>query len=447
MRNSKATGSVPFDRCPRRAVRRLLRGMPRRAGQALRFCRAPVIADPLHGASGKGRDGCMRILVSCQQSAQRHPIPAYDFWRQHFVCGLAEAGHEVLEVPGVDWAEGLAHPPGAARDLWRDRSWESVRAFVRAEQRQRPIDLFLGYLYPQQIEVKAIGDLQKMGIPCVNFFCDNVREFRSVPNEFRPFALHWVPEFEALPMYRAAGLAHVHAPMPCWTENNLRSVPTAETEPPTFVGSADILRRDLLSRASQAGAKFKVCGPGWAPSSLHGREPERSQTLTAMIANQFVTLRNHGATALLRKVESRIRPLSSASLPPDVIAAAPAHDTEYFRMIREATVCLGVNRVPTARHSSRAPLRYSRLRDIEAPMLGACYLTEWTEGLGHLFEVGTEIEAYRTPEELVAKLGELTADPKRRRAMRARAQRRALNEHCVPRSIARIAERLGLAAA
>jgi len=385
----------------------------------------------------------MRILVSCQQSAQRHPVPAYKFWRPYFVHGLEEAGHEALEVPGIDWAEGLVRPPGAALDLWRSRTWESVRAFARAELRQRPIDLFLSYLYPKQIEVGAIGDLQRMGIPCVNFFCDNVREFCNVPREYRPFALHWVPEFEALPMYRAAGLAHIHAPMPCWIPKNLRSVPATETEPATFIGSADILRRDLLSRASQAGARFKVRGPGWAPSSSNGREPARSWSLSGIIANQFVTLRSQGVMALLRKMESRIRPLYPAPLPLDIIAAAPAGDTEYSRIIREATVCLGINRVPTARHSNHAPLRYSRLRDIQGPMLGACYLTEWTEGLSYLFEVGSEIEAYRTPEELADKLDELTLDVERRRAMRARAQQRALNEHSVPCSIARIIHQLG----
>jgi hypothetical protein len=98
-------------------------------------------------------------------------------------------------------------------------------------------------------------------------------------------------------------------------------------------------------------------------------------------------------------------------------------------------------------NSNRKPLRYSRLRDIEAPMLGACYLTEWTEGLDCLFETGPEIETYRTAEELSVKLAELSADPERRRSMRRRAQRHALDKHCVPRSVARIAELLGLSAA
>jgi hypothetical protein len=387
----------------------------------------------------------MRILVSCLQGNRRHPIPAYAFWRSYFVRGLEEAGHDVLEVPGVDWAEGLAHGPGEeALQKWRERTWESVRRYVHAERRGRAVDLFLTYLYPQQIDAGAVADLQADGVPCVNFFCDNVREFRAVPVEFAPFALHWVPEFEALPMYRRAGLPHLHAPMPCWVPRHLRDVPTAETEPATFVGSADILRHDMLSRAVRAGASFTVRGEGWCDRAACQPAPLRPQNFAERLGNQVSTLRHHGLAGLWRKVESRIRPLRPPSLPARNIGAMPREQDEYFRLLREAAVCLGVNRVPTARHSNWRPLRYSRLRDIEAPMLGACYLTEWTEGVEQLFERGSEIETYRTADELSAKLSELQANPERRRIMRERAQRRALYDCSVSRTIARIGARVGL---
>jgi spore maturation protein CgeB len=107
-------------------------------------------------------------------------------------------------------------------------------------------------------------------------------------------------------------------------------------------------------------------------------------------------------------------------------------------------VTIGVNRVSTDRASDSRPLTYSRLRDIEAPMLGACHLTEWTEGLEHVYDPGDEIETYRTAEELAAKLAELRQDPERRRRLRERGQRRALAEHSVKRSIALITKRLGM---
>lgn len=75
-------------------------------------------------------------------------------------------------------------------------------------------------------------------------------------------------------------------------------------------------------------------------------------------------------------------------------------------------------------------------------MVGACYLTEWTAGLEELYDLGTEIETYRTPDELVGKVRELQRDRARRRVLRQRGQQRALGEHSVARSLKRIAQRL-----
>jgi hypothetical protein len=384
----------------------------------------------------------MRVLLSCLQSPKRHALAAYDFWRSHFLHGCREAGLECLEVPAIDWAEGLTYLPGDDLEAWRARTWDAVLAFARREHARRTIDFFLGYLYPAQIETPAIAELRRLGIPCVNFFCDNVREFRSVPAEFRLFDLHWVPEFEALPMYRRAGLPHVHAPMPCWVPPELRTAPVAETEPPTFIGSADDLRRDLFGHALQAGADFMVRGPGWVDQAGSGsRSRRKPRSIARLIANQWKVARNHGMSALLHKLENRRRPLNPPPIPADRVLPLVAPD-EYLRVSREAIVTIGVNRVPTARASDRLPLAYSRLRDIEAPMLGACYLTEQTAGLGELYELGAEIETYRTAEELAAKLDELTSDPPRRRSLRERGQRRALEEHSAARSLRRIAGRL-----
>ena len=383
----------------------------------------------------------MRILLSCLQSLKRHSLPAYGHWRHYFVEGLLEAGHEVLEIANVDWVEGLTYAPGRALDDWRTRTWEVVETFVRQEIAHRPIHLFVGYLYPDQVERSAIRELQRIGIPCVNFFCDNVREFVKPPAEYAPFALHWVPEFEALPMYREAGLPYVHAPMPCWISPGLRNESRLETEPATFIGSPDVLRRNLLGQALRGGADFVIRGNGWLADAA--TQSKQVRTVATLMRNQIDLVKRHGLDGLLTKIESRVRPLRPPSIEESRIAA-PLSDAEYFRVTREAMVTIGVNRVPTANRSPHRPLVYSRLRDIEAPMLGACYLTEWTEGLEHMYELGKEIETYRTPEELTSKLSELHSDPPRRGDMRERAQRRALADHTVGRSIERIREHLGL---
>jgi len=370
-------------------------------------------------------------------------MPRCEFWHRYFSQGCYEAEIEWGEVPGVDWAEGMLYAPGDELSAWRSRTWERTLHHVRRTRARRPVDFVLSYLYPQQIDVQGLSELQRLAGPCVNFFCDNVREFRRVPDEYRGFALNWVPEFEALPMYRGANVEHVHAPMPCWIPPELRSIPGLETEEPTFIGSADRLRRELIGLAAHAGARLIVRGEGWAEAVDELPRSAARRSLRKILGNQIDHVRAHGLIGMYRKVEQKLWPMTI--LPPAGASLRPSVSAdEYVRITREAVVTIGINRVPTAHASHRRPASYSRLRDIEAPMLGACYLTEWTQGLEHLYDLGAEIESYKTAGEMHAKISALRADPVRRRRLRERAQRRALSEHSVARSLRLIRERLGV---
>jgi len=386
----------------------------------------------------------VRVLLSCLQSKVQHPIPAYSFWKTYLKEGLREAGVEVMEVPEVDWAEGLIHKDGTKKlEAWRSRTWEITLQFARKHQKIAAIDFFLGYLYPSQVDVSAIRALQKLGVLCVNFFCDNVREFRKVPEAYAPFDLHWVPEYEALAMYQGAGLPHIHAPMPCWIPLHLRNVAKYETEPATFIGSADILRMGLLGEAITHGAELTLRGPGWGEPCKKSSASKSHAKSDSFLANQFALLRKHGLGAVVAKIANAIHPMRSQTISRNHFAPAVYGD-EYFRVTREAMVTVGVNRVPVTRRPLCSPLRYSRLRDIEAPMLGACYLTEHTEGLTKLYNLGEEIETYKSAEEMANKLKVLFGNPQKRASLRMAGQKRALSEHSVAASVRKIYERLGI---
>jgi spore maturation protein CgeB len=72
---------------------------------------------------------------------------------------------------------------------------------------------------------------------------------------------------------------------------------------------------------------------------------------------------------------------------------------------------------------------YSKLRDFETTMSGACLLTQATPEQPHLFEIGTDIEVYTSKEELLEKAKELLKSPTKRLAMRAKAREKSLALH------------------
>lgn len=381
----------------------------------------------------------MKILLACQQSPHVYAIPAYGFWRTYFVQGLREAGHEVVEVPDADWARGLLPLPPREHARWRDETWSRTLATARATP---GLDLFLGYLYPRQIEPAAVRTLRAAGLPAVNFFCDNVREYRRLPAEFAPFDLHWVPEQAALPLYAARGWNAVFAPMPCWVPPRFRQPQPATDEIArvTFIGRRDDLRANVLAGAARAGLPLAIHGGGWTPEPAGAARPPA--TWRDRLADWTDYLRRQGFAAAWRRLASRRSGGAAPAFDFGPWLYPSPSDDDYARLFVRSAVTLGINRYPDP--LAPVPPAYSRLRDIEAPMLGACYLTEWAPELPSLFEPGREIEIYRDGTELAAKAAALLADAPRRAALRRAGQRRALADHTVGRTLARLAGRLGL---
>jgi hypothetical protein len=212
---------------------------------------------------------------------------------------------------------------------------------------------------------------------------------------------------------------------------------------PSFIGSRDSQREVLFAEAIRLGADVQLRGPGWIGANATPANTG-SGSLLARLRNQREVARQFGLAGLLWKLSYRgRRRVTDDAFAGHVLPAV--FGDGYFDVTQQSTLTLGVNRYPSFHSAFSRPDTYSRLRDVEAPMLGACYLTEWTEGLDQMYDLGTEIDTYRSPAEMVERLRVLSGDETRRSAMRRAGQRRALAEHSVPRTIERIGAELGVA--
>lgn len=381
------------------------------------------------------------ILLSFLQDSgeQPHNIPAYRFWTFYMKNGLTEAGLKWGEIPGVDWAAGLA---GGENELsvlkWRELAWEKTLKYIK--ENLKNIDFFLCYLYPRQIDISAIKEIRKLGVPCVNFYCDNVREFTKLPDEFKIFDLMWVPEFDALTMYEKANINHIHLAMPVWVSPEYRTSPENEGTCISFIGSKDDLRERFFSQAISKGLPLEIRGSNWLAATDH-EMTFNSSGKGIKIRNQVNLLKKIGLRALLIRHLKRFEKPDGFIVPGRNIFEKPDFE-EYVKITRESLITLGFNEVPTYKSFDKFPLTYSRLRDLEAPMLGACYLTEFTAGLSQLYELGREIETYATVDELIFKCNELAKSKHKRQELRFLGQKKALYAHSIPESLKMIRARL-----
>ncbi|MGD1918594.1 MAG: glycosyltransferase, partial [Pleurocapsa sp.] len=70
-----------------------------------------------------------------------------------------------------------------------------------------------------------------------------------------------------------------------------------------------------------------------------------------------------------------------------------------------------------------------RLRDFEAPMCRSCYLTGYTDEIAEFYELGKEIDTYRTQEELADKTKYYLNNPSEAEKLREAGYQRALRDH------------------
>ncbi|MBS1527504.1 MAG: glycosyltransferase family 1 protein [Bacteroidetes bacterium] len=284
-----------------------------------------------------------------------------------------------------------------------------------------------------------------MGIPCVNFFCDHVREFRKLPDEFGAFNNNWVPEYKAVKLYTDAGYPFINLPMPMWVEPKYRVLREEANRQITFIGSKDMQRILLLERLAkqEPAIPLAIYGAGWNDSD-NGAQPSEippDYTLKKKIKFNKDFIRNQGIAPFIRKIKYRKMTFGTPALLNAKTHCSPTFET-YNELIAGSMISLGINRYESFHYPIYKPNSYSRLRDIEAPMLGACYLTEYTEGLEELYDLDNEIMAYLDAEDLYMKIKQLQADPAKRKSLKMHGQKKALGKHNIPSSLNIILQRV-----
>ncbi|MBC6112161.1 glycosyltransferase [Pedobacter fastidiosus] len=377
----------------------------------------------------------MKIFLSFLQSKIQHNISAYSFWEYYIKNGIVEAGHTWVEAEDVDWAYGLVPQTEESLLRWKSQVWEKTLLYLKANG----ADVFLSYLYPNQIDEQAINEIKKMGVLSVNFFCDNVRNFKKIPKIFGVFDNNWVPEYKALAMYKKAGIPAMHLPMPMWVEPQYRKPLSIENGNLSFIGSRDIQRQlffeDFFNEHTDL--LIDIYGATWLTNEE--KPIQTKSSFTTKTINQLSFIKKFGLSAFINKLKSRqaFQPLSNQL---KIMLKPKPNHADYIKITRESNIVIGINRYPSFRYPVSKPDSYSRLRDLEAPMLGACYLTEWTEGLDQLYEIGKEIEVFTDTTSLKDKIEELNADALKRKQLRDNGQKRALNDHSIPVSLGKLLE-------
>lgn len=378
------------------------------------------------------------VFLCCMQSNKYQGLASsdYNFWRENFKLSLENLGCNVLEPHGFDFIEPFFHSDDS--DWYKHRRVQlsdHLYDFVVKTHKNIGIDLFLSYFFATHVTPEFLTAIRDLGIPVVNFFCDNMRDFDLVRPLASSVTLNWVPEIDAIAKYKLINAPAIYLPMAVNTDF-YKTTHEAELNQVSFIGSADYLRMHVLQPMIKTSIPLRIYGNGWRNETELSNSPHNTQAsngtkmlgFLAKYKKRLNYLMHLGPIQAGRYVRAQMRSVKAKPLFKEV-ASPPVSHRDYVKILGSSMVTLGINRCPNLNYPLHQPLRYSRLRDFEAPLTGACYLTEHCSDLENLFDIGTEVLSYRDSMELIEKTLILLKDKCLRQKLRQNGHEAITSRH------------------
>ncbi len=221
-------------------------------------------------------------------------------------------------------------------------------------------------------------------------------------------SLNWFPERAADARYRALGRPVLCRPYAVHPAALPQAVCETAEHALGFVGAPTGNRVLRLAGLRLFGCATEVRGEGWQRSHAAPAPPRPLS----------------GDRRVRGRLSERILVRTLRALVRD--GARPLADDEMAPFLSRCRVVLGLNE---GRDSQGTYRSYLKLRDVEFPGYGCCYLTQHNEDVQHAFEVGREVLTFRSAAEAASLVRWSVRHPEDARAIGHAGRRRVLAEH------------------
>lgn len=384
----------------------------------------------------------MRIFIAVRHAQDPSAFHS-TLWSRNFYPAIRDLGHTLVES-GVDLepASRFMQIPGnftAEERAVRGRITERIVDEVKTAHKEAPIDLFLSYFYNAHFEPGGFEAIHDLGIPTVNFYCNSMYQFELADDMARAATWAWHAERPARSRYLDAGAN------PVWVQMGANPRTYYPIENPDrkkkacFVGRKYADRDRLVAALVRADVPVDVYGSGWGTGSArssadatthlgrHHSAPGSLQAYWDVIAEN---LRQDGiAGGIARTVRQWAYRRKSQQLHNFIAPVLRGYADDITETFNAYEVVLNFSNVWADGRTGSALVPHVRMRDFEAPMCRACYLTGHTDEIEAFYEIGTEIDTYASADELVDKTQYYLDHPEAAEALRAAGYKRAMRDH------------------
>lgn len=347
----------------------------------------------------------MKIFYASSNNANIWDTPFSNIWNYNLYMTLTKMCNVVLPTFDIQdqfnecFGINNNRTPSDARNYY---SYKLLEDIVN-EEKKGHIDLFFSYYYSNCILPEVIDQIKNMGIKTTNFFCNNIHQFNLISEIAPHYDYCMVPEKEAINKYIDVGANPVHIQMAA-NPDIYKPYPLKRDFDVTFVGQNYLNRQEYIEYLINNKIDVRVWGPNWY-NALKSKP--------GFINNMLFK------TKLYRPV------LSNSSIGPIL------SDDDLIKMYSRSRISLNFSEVQVQdkNYGEGSIKRHIRLRDFEAPMSGAFYMTGYQDELKDYYKIDKEIVCYDTKEELMEKVKYYLKNPEEAEAVRKAGHDRALKDH------------------
>ena len=353
----------------------------------------------------------MRIYYASMDSANTSKIPESKIWYYNLFCTLNKK-HEVIRP---DFNVQDQHLKTVKTDDYRQKEKnkifysEKLLTHLETEDKKKKIDIFFSYFYNDSILPEVIQKIRNLGIITINFYCNSIHQFDNVSAIAPLYDYSMFPEKEAYDKYKKARANPVHIQMAAnpdfYKPYNLKQKFDA-----VFIGQSYLNRKDFIEYLYLNGINVHVFGPNWNKR---------------VFAPENILKNNDPVTKIKRKFG-----LYKSKIPEKNIGKSLS-DNDLIKMYSRSRISLNFSeQLITDNDQNKGTIkRYLKLRDFEAPMCRAFYMTGLQEELKEYYEIDKEIICYDTKEELLDKIKYYLAHQDEAEKIKIAGYNRALKDH------------------
>jgi spore maturation protein CgeB len=343
----------------------------------------------------------MKIILAISPSGNSS-IQNSNTWFYNFYEPLVDIGHQVLYY-NIDKISDELRIRRRTKEF-KEKFSQYFLDSVKREHKISKVDLVLCYFMNDDIEIHCINEIKKMNILTANFSCNNIHQFYVVDKISPAFHYNLHSEENAAEKFINIGAKPIWFQMAA-NPKYYHPMRVKRKDYICFIGASYSTRPYYIYQLLQNGFNIQAYGPGW----LTNKKYNRIRKMKSHILHKVIDFHNFLLSDSDKKYE-----LLHKSLDLEIKKILiqkysdhlhyPLKDKEMICKYNECQIALGFLEVYDHHDLTKEILTHIHLREFEAPMCGALYMTSYNNELAKFYKFDKEIIGYHNLIEMKEKL-------------------------------------------